>query len=540
MLPLNFWSGILKIIVREIELKLEEPSACLQKKAAEKLGVDAAELRGLEILRESVDARRGVALKYAVAADVGDALGQRLLRRGFAQRKEPEEAPFVPGSQALRGRPVVAGFGPCGIFAALWLARHGYRPIVLERGRDMAGREADFSALRERGVLNPESNICFGAGGAGAFSDGKLTARTKDGRARLVLDALIAHGADPAIGYQAKPHLGTENVRRIVLSLEAEIIRLGGEVCYGARLTGLGAGSGGLRSIVYVQEGQTYRMDCGALILAVGHSARDTLEMLVGVGVPVEPKAFAIGVRVEHRREMIDARQWGAYAGHPRLGAAEYRLTAEHGGRGVYSFCMCPGGEVVCSATEPGRTAVNGMSWFARDMENSNSAIVVSVRPSDMSGGPLGGIAMQREIEAAAYETAGGYGAVAQRFDDFAKGIRTEKFGSLQPSYRPYTAPGDLNAILPGFICQGIRAGFAKFERELPGFAAEGLLVGTETRTSCPVRLPRGADMQSVGMAGLYPAGEGAGYAGGIVSSAVDGIRAAQAVMARYAPPGGG
>lgn len=310
----------------------------------------------MKILRESLDARRGrePRFRYAVEASVGDILGAALLRRGWEPASRSVREPLKPGSRPVRGRVVVIGFGPCGIFAALTLARQGYRPLVLERGPSMAARERDFARLQEEGILNPEGNVCFGEGGAGAFSDGKLTARSKDPRVSDVMETLVAHGADPSIPYAARPHLGTENVRKIVCSIREEIIRLGGEIQFDAKCWEITLVNGEIASVIYEQRGTRCRVETNCVILAIGHSARDTYSMLLDRGIAMEQKPFAMGVRVEHPREFIDERQFGRWAGHPRLGAASYQLAAASGGRGVYSFCMCPGGEVVCSATEPG------------------------------------------------------------------------------------------------------------------------------------------------------------------------------------------
>lgn len=526
----------MRFIFREISLGLDEDISLLPGKI--KKQYSARVIGPVEILRESIDARRGsIALKYTVAAQVENEA--QLLARGFSPIAERAPVAISPGNQELRGRPVVAGLGPCGLFAAYGLAREGYQPIVLERGKPVEERTADFERLRQDGTLDPESNVCFGEGGAGAFSDGKLTTRIKDkdGKAAEVLRILAECGAPAAIQYQAKPHLGTDVIRQVVRQLRQQILALGGTICYGARLADIHEADGQVCRIIYRKDGQDIAMDTNALILAIGHSARDTFALLRDRGIAMEQKPFAIGVRVEHRREYIDRCQYGKYADHPRLGAADYKLTAKSGDRGVYSFCMCPGGEVVCSATEEGMTAVNGMSYFKRDMENSNSAIIVSVRPEDMEPGPMGGVALQRQIERAAFAMAGGYGAVVQTVPEFIRGETGRGSLPVSSSYQPYTVRGRLDQCLPGFIRRGIADGFSAFERAMPGFSRQGLLVGVETRSSSPVRLLRGKAMESVALEGLYPAGEGAGYAGGIVSSAVDGLRAAEAVIQKFRRP---
>ena len=519
----------MRIILREIAVSPQEGiEGALQRAARETGGLENA-----KILHESIDARGRVLLKYTIQAEVSERVGNRLLGKGTAvlAKKEPP-LEFPRGSRPAQGRTVVVGAGPCGLFAAWLLAREGMRPLLIERGEAIEARAKTMDTLRETGVLNEESNICFGEGGAGAFSDGKLTSRSKDPLSKEVLRLLVSCGAPEKILYAAKPHLGTDNLQKIVGNLRREILRLGGEIRFGTKLTGMILQKEGrLRAIVCPSE--TIEANC--CLLAIGGSARDTYQMLIETGVAAEPKPFAVGVRAEHRREMIDLRQYGAAAEY--LGAADYRLTAKCAGRGVYSFCVCPGGEVVCSATEAEHTAVNGMSYYARDLENTCGAIVVSVSPQDYPAGALGGIELQRWCEAAAYRAAGGYGAPVQRFKDFSAGVSSAAFGNVKPSYRPYTVKENLNDCLPPFVCSALAEGISSFEKSIPGFAKEALLTGVETRTSSPVRLSRREDGQSATIPGLYPAGEGAGYAGGIVSAAIDGLRAAQKILAAYANP---
>ena len=400
----------------------------------------------------------------------------------------------------------------------------------------MKARERDVARLCAHGELDPESNICFGAGGAGAFSDGKLTTRIKDPRTEAVLETLAACGAPQEILYLARPHTGTEHIRAAVSGMIARIEASGGQVEFESRLSGISVTDGALCGICYMKGNVPQRVETAAAVLAVGHSARDTCEMLLDSGVALAPKAFAIGLRIEHPRAFIDRAQYGKAFGHPRLGAAEYVLKSKQGGRGVYTFCMCPGGEVICSATEPGGLAVNGMSAYARGGKNSNSAVVVGVSTDDFMPGPLGGVAFARRWERAAYRN--GFAAPVQTLEDFFAGRVGGSFGEVRPTYRPRTEPANLRECLPDFVAEGIAAGLRDFGEKLKGFdRPDAVLTGVETRTSSPVRMLRGQDFQAEGIAGLYPAGEGAGYAGGIVSAAVDGMRCAEALMRRFARP---
>lgn len=502
--------------VSGITLLLDEPLDLLNVRAAEKLGISPEEIHTLRIVRQSLDARKKGGFKFVFTLEINEPYAYKPIELSIGNGR-PKQS---------KGRVVVVGMGPCGLVAAYILAREGYEPLVLERGKPLYEREKDFDLLCAEGILNEESNVCFGEGGAGAFSDGKLTTRIKDSRVRDVLEIFVECGAPENIRYLAKPHLGTENVRKIVANMRDKILQMGGEIKYSARLYDIAVKNGELCSIMYEQKGVSYTLDTHCAILAVGHSARDTIEMLQRRGVVLAAKPFAIGVRIEHPRTFIDDRQYGKYAGHPKLGTADYRVSTKHEGRGVYSFCVCPGGEVISSATERGSTAVNGMSYFARDSEFTNGAVVVSIQTSDFSG-ILGGMELQRKCERIAYSVADGYGAIAQKFADFADGKASI---SQHTSYRPYTCPGDLGECLPHFVTEALRAGIASFDKEIPGFAMEGTLIGVETRTSSPVRILRnGLGMSSV--LGLIPAGEGAGYAGGIVSAAVDGFNAAMSAL---------
>ena len=524
------------IVVGGIRVPLDADDENIRQAAAKKLGIAPGDISGLRIKRQSVDSRRAeVRFVYTLHVTMADTDRQQRLEGRFGEAAEYHEPDIAYGSRAV-GTPVVVGCGPCGLFAALTLAGHGYKPLLIERGRDMEARLRDVAVLSERGVLDTESNVCFGAGGAGTFSDGKLTTRIKDPRCEHVLDILAACGAPDEIRYMAKPHMGTENVRAAVSAIIRRIRALGGTVQFGSKLAGLCIKDGALSGIDVASDGTVERIAARAVILAIGHSARDTYAMLAQHGLEMVPKPFAVGLRIEHPQAMIDKAQYGAYAGHPRLGAAEYRLSAKHAARGVYTFCMCPGGEVVCSATEPGGMAVNGMSYYSRGGRNANSAIVTAVSPGDFGRDALAGVAFQRQLEQAAYDMAGGFGAPVQCAGDFLAGRVTKAFGAIMPSYQPYVEKRDLHGCLPAFAADAIGAAITRFGAQLRGFdRPDAVLTGVETRTSAPLRILRQGDMQATQTAGVFPAGEGAGYAGGIVSAAVDGIRCAEALMHIFA-----
>ena len=493
--------------------------------AAKKLGVRPGAIEELQIRRRSLDARRKGAIKYVYT------VGVRL-------KGEPAEAPAVYEVPRLtpRGAPaVIAGFGPAGMFCALTLARAGLKPIVLERGQDVDTRAAKVAEFRSGGALDAECNVQFGEGGAGTFSDGKLNTGTHDRRIAHVLREFYLHGAPESVTYDAKPHVGTDVLSRVVKSIREEIISLGGEVRFGAKLTGFRlGGDGAVTGARVVSGGVEYVQECSALVLATGHSARDTFEMLLRAGVPMEPKAFSLGARIEHLQAELDLAQYGAARGRT-LPAADYSLSVRlPGGRGVYTFCMCPGGEVIAAASEHGGVVTNGMSYSGRAMPNCNSALLAGVRPEDFPyPGPLGGMLWQRELERRAFEYAGGgYRAPAQLVGDFLENRASSGSGKVRPSYLPGVFWGDLRRVLPGIVTDALSSALPLLAAKLPLFgSAEAVLTGPETRSSSPVRIPRGEDRQSA-VRGLYPCGEGPGWAGGITSAAVDGLRVAEAVMA--------
>ncbi|MBR0081213.1 MAG: hypothetical protein IJP98_00580 [Clostridia bacterium] len=527
------------ILIRNIRRELDASDEAFVSVCRKRWGVPKEEPMQLRIVRQAIDARKKSDVCFVVHAEV--TAERKLIRRLLQDRKlkaellEPEEeTPVVPGSEPMRGRVIVVGLGPGGLFAAWQLAKNGYQPLVIERGQPIEQRIRDVETYWNGGALNPESNVAFGEGGAGTFSDGKLTTRIKDRRIGDVLAQLIACGAPEEIAYLAKPHIGTDRLRTVVGTMRREIESLGGEVRFGTCLCGIHSEDGELRSVTLNGAGKTETVPCCALILAIGQGARDTFRMLHASGVAMAPKAFAVGVRAEHPQILINQSQFGAFASHPRLGAAEYRLTGSSGARGVYTFCMCPGGRVVASASGKGQIVVNGMSDFARDGENANAAVVVQVGPEDFGTGALDGMLFQERLEADAFRVGGGT-APACTVGDYLRQRGSTSFGSVRPSYRPGVAPANLWDCLPEFVAQGVRDGLVSFGTQLKGYdLPDAVLTAVESRTSSPLRILRGEDRQSVSCKNLYPVGEGAGYAGGIVSAAVDGWHAAEAVIRRF------
>ena len=530
----------------DIKLPLDHPAEALPAAIRAKLGIRPEALLGFTVFRRGYDARRrgAIALIYTLDVDVADeaALLARHAGDRHVQPTPDTSYRFVAQAPAkLQHRPIVIGFGPCGIFAALILAQSGFRPIVLERGKAVRERTRDTWDLWRKRHLHPDSNVQFGEGGAGTFSDGKLHSQIRDPlhHGRKVLAEFVQAGAPEEILYVSKPHIGTFRLVTMVENLRASIEALGGEIRFGQRVDDLliETDAGGERHVrgVRLADGGELRSD--HVVLALGHSARDTFEMLHARGVYVEAKPFSIGFRIEHPQSLIDQARFGPQAGHPILGAADYKLV-HHGkdGRSVYSFCMCPGGTVVAATSEPGRVVTNGMSQYSRNERNANAAIVCDIAPADYAPygeGPLAGIALQRHWESHAYELGGGdYSAPGQRVGDFLAGRASRAFGDVLPSYQPGVRPTDLSTALPDYAVAAIRAAIPAFERQLRGYALpDAMLTGVETRTSSPVRIRRNdEDLQSLNTRGLYPAGEGAGYAGGILSAAVDGIRVAEAV----------
>nr|WP_296457808.1 FAD-dependent oxidoreductase [uncultured Acetatifactor sp.] len=583
--------------VNQVKLRTGHSAADLKRQTASILRVPEQNITELRIIRQSIDARKKPAVLYIYSVDVAVKDEDRILHRfrgkeNLVCRSEKTEYRFPAAGARERKAPIViVGTGPAGLFCGYFLALHGYRPILLERGKCVEERKRDVEIFWETGKLDPGSNVQFGEGGAGTFSDGKLNTLVKDrdGRNRAVLETFVRFGAKESICYEAKPHIGTDVLCGVVKRMREEIIRLGGEVRFESRVTDILVENGRVRGVTVegpAEEGHTMAgtcsggyLECESLVLATGHSARDTFSMLLDRGVPMEAKSFAVGLRVEHPQRMIDLSQYGTE--HPGdLGAAPYKVTAKaRDGRGVYSFCMCPGGYVVNASSEEGRTAVNGMSYSARDGKNANSAVIVTVTPDDFgSGHPLAGVEFQRRLEERAYAVGGGkipvqrYGdfkqcvesrrrvegnaaeGIREQAGDFAQGINeqaisaqgadcqdtgaqdTDNAGKPYPQCKGAWVWADVSRILPKSCNQAILEGMEVFGRQITGFdSPDACLSGVESRTSSPVRIHRDEQFQSE-IRGLYPCGEGAGYAGGIVSAAMDGIRVAEAIAGEYAP----
>ncbi len=518
---------------------VEDDTAC--KIAADELkraGMCPARLR-FDVYKRSVDARKknDIRLVYSVAARFDEPVCVEMPkgRKYRITALESEELEIIKGSEKMSFPPLIVGMGPAGLFAALILAENGYRPVIIDRGDSIADRQKKYEMFSKFGILDTESNIQFGAGGAGTFSDGKLLTRINDPKIGYVLRRFCDFGAPEEILKAAKPHIGTDLLMGIVDRMLLRIAELGGRVLYRARLDGIRELSDGSVA-AQTTKGEIV---CSSLLLATGHSARDTYAMLIDNGYAIDAKSFSVGVRVEHLREDIDRAMYGDMAGHPRLGKGEYHLSDTSSGRGVYTFCMCPGGEVVAAASEDGGVVVNGMSKNAREGRNSNSAVAVSVFKSDYDGTPMGAIEFQRRIERAAYKQGGSdYYAPMMTVGDLLDGRWGSEPTRILPTYRSgLVRPADFNNIFPPFVTEELKRGLRSFERKLSGFAvSDAVLTGAETRTSAPVRVLRGEDLRAIGKGNIYPCGEGAGYAGGITSAAIDGIRVALKIMERYSP----
>jgi len=544
--------------ITELRLPLDHAEGALRPAVLQRLGLADAALKAFTVFKRSYDARKKSAIQliYTLDCELADPAAEAALLQRFAADPHVKPAPdtrykFIGHAPADfhaagRPRPVVVGFGPCGLFAALVLAQMGLRPIVLERGKEVRERTKDTWGLWRKNILDPESNVQFGEGGAGTFSDGKLWSQISDPRhlTRKVLVEFVKAGAPEEILYVSKPHIGTFRLVSMIEKMRAEIEALGGEIRFRQRVTDLllepGADGPRVRGLV-LASGEELRAD--HVVLALGHSARDTFAMLQARGVYLEAKPFSVGFRIEHPQSVIDSARFGPNAGNPILGAADYKLVHHaRNGRSVYSFCMCPGGTVVAATSETGRVVTNGMSQYSRNERNANAGIVVGISPQDYAADPnaagpvdpLDGIAFQRRLESHAFELGGGtYEAPGQLVGDFIRGQRSRELGGVLPSYKPGVLLGDLHSSLPAYAIEAIREALPAFERQIKGFSMpDAVLTGVETRTSSPLRITRGKDYQSLNVKGLYPAGEGAGYAGGIMSAGVDGIEVAEAVGA--------
>ena len=527
--------------VGQLKLKPNHTEKELVEKIAKTLHISEHEILHFEIKKQSIDARKKPDIKYIYTVDIAVKDEQRVLSRQkgkdvFAVKDKPYRF-LASGTETMKSRPVIIGSGPAGMFCAYMLAEHGYKPIVYERGASVEERLRDVREFWNTGVLNPASNVQFGEGGAGTFSDGKLNTLVKDtfGRNKKVLEIFVENGAPKEILYVNKPHIGTDILMDVVRNMRNKIIEWGGEIHFHSLFTDFELEDGTLKSITIISDGTKQKIDAQTMVLAIGHSARDTFTMLYQKHVPIEAKAFAVGVRVEHLQKMINESQYGENDS-PFLPVASYKVTANNeNGRGVYSFCMCPGGYVVNASSEDGLLAINGMSYHARDSKNANSAIIVTVTPSDYeSDHPLAGMYFQRKLEKKAYELGNGKIPI-QRFEDFCKNQVSNMFGKVAPCIKGAYKFANVREIFPAEIGDTLEYGIKSFDKQIQGFSNNDTLIsGVESRTSSPVRILRNEHLQT-GDTGIYPCGEGAGYAGGITSAAMDGIKVAEKIAEKFA-----
>ncbi len=519
------------IRIPEIKLSLDEDETRLIKEISNKLNIAEESIKSYRIFKKSIDARKKNDIHFVYSIDIEidkeDVLLKRYAKKGIIQ------TPILKYNYNIKApkeftRPVIVGLGPAGLFAGLALAQMGFKPIILERGKDVDERAKDIDLFWETGKLNTESNVQFGEGGAGTFSDGKLTTLIKDPRCRKVLEDFVEAGAPEEILYLNKPHIGTDILRNVVKNIRNTIISLGGEVRFSSKMTDLLIED---NKLIGIKINDEEVIKCEKVMLALGHSARDTFNMLYGKGLEINQKGFSIGVRIEHPQSLINENQYGSFAN--KLGAADYKLSGHFpNGRSAYTFCMCPGGMVVAAASEENMVVTNGMSYHARDKENANSALLVGVNPEDYgSDHPLAGVDFQRKWESLAFKIGGGnYKAPAQRVGDFLKDMPSNNSGDIHPTYMPGVTMTDLRECLPGYVTETLKLALVDFDRKIRGYASEdAIMTGVETRSSSPIRIVRDESLQS-NIKGIYPLGEGAGYAGGIISAAVDGIKVAEGV----------
>jgi len=510
----------------------------LKEIVAKTLHIEQSRIENISIAKRSVNMLNKQDINFNMTVVVrisGDEKEVISLIKNKCISKEIELFYTVPKEKNMKERPVVVGCGPAGMFAALILAQAGERPILIERGLDVDSRRQKVLKFWRTGILDVNTNVQFGEGGAGTFSDGKLKIGMKDSRKMKVLREFVEAGAPPEIMYLSKPHIGTDRLNETVKGIREKVIRLGGEVRFNATVTEILSKDGQLTGVRFVENGENTELSTENVVLAIGHSALDTFERLLISGVHIEQKPFAVGVRIEHSQEMIDKIQYGGFAGHPALGAADYRMVVHlQNGRGVYTFCMCPGGTVVAATSEENCLVTNGMSELKRDGRNANSALMVTIEKNDLgSDYPLAGVAFKRKIEAAAFAAGGGgYRAPVQRLEDFLQKRKTTTFGDVLPTYLPGTEFSEVDSYLPDYITNSLRQGIIEMGMWMPGFAyPDALLTGAETRSSSPVRITRSDSFEAIGIKGLYPCGEGAGYAGGIISAAVDGVLCAEHIL---------
>jgi len=526
------------IKISDLIIPLTYDLEMLEDIVSKKLCIDHSRIECINITKRSVDSRNKQEIHFKMTVNVavsGDENEIIYNNKGKGISKETELFYIVPKKKELKERPVVVGCGPAGMFAALILAQAGARPILLERGLDVDSRRQRVLKFWQTGILDTNNNVQFGEGGAGAFSDGKLKTGKRDSRKMKVLSEFVEAGAPSEIMYMDKPHIGTDRLNETVKGIRRKIISLGGEVHFGAIVTDILRKDGQVTGVEFVENGKHIELSTENVVLAIGHSARDTFERLLISGIYIEQKPFAMGVRIEHPQKLIDKIQYGDFAGHPALGAADYRMVVHlKNGRGIYTFCMCPGGTVVAATSEENALVTNGMSEYVRDGRNANTALLVTIDNKDFgSDHPLAGVMLQRRIESAAFEAGGGgYRAPVQRLEDFLYKRSTTAFGDVLPTYLPGTGFAGADSYLPDYITESLRQGIIEMGLWMPGFTyPDALLTGAETRSSSPVRIKRGESFEAIGIKGLYPCGEGAGYSGGIISAAVDGVLCAERIL---------